>query len=126
MVASHLLALLGVPMRRILRHVTEVRSQRYSLMRNVYRRGDAAPLDDTHAFREQLDAVTLGPGAPSTGRTLGELQLEELGINVTALRRAGIVGRDPGPETVLQPTDTLVLYGTPEAIEQAENVLLGG
>ena len=126
MVASHLLAVLGVPMRRILRHVTDVRSQRYSLMRNVYRRGDAAPLDDSHAFREQLDAVTLGPGAPSTGHTLGELRLEDLGVNVTALRRAGIVGRDPGPETMLQPTDTLVLYGTPEAIQQAESILLGG
>lgn len=126
MVASHLLALLGVPMRRILRHVTDVRSQRYSLMRNVYRRGDAAPLDDTHAFREQLDAITLGPGAAATGRSLGELRLDDIGVNVTALRRAGIVGRDPGPETVLQPTDTLVLYGTPEAIEQAENILLGG
>lgn len=126
MVASHLLAVLGVPMRRILRRVTEVRAQRYSLMRNVYRREDAAPLDESHAFREQLDAITLGPGAPAQGRTLAELELEELGVNVTALRRAGIVGRDPGPETVLQPTDTLVLYGTPEAIQQARSLLLEG
>lgn len=126
MVASHLLAVLGVPTRRILRYVTEVRSKRYSLMRNVYRRGDAAPLDDSHAFREQLDAITLGPGAPASGRSLGDLNLEDLGVSVTALRRAGIVGREPGPETVLQPTDTLVLYGTPEAIQSAENALLGG
>lgn len=126
MVASHLLAVLGVPMRRILRRVTDVRSQRYSLMRNVYRRGGAAPLDESHAFREQLDAVTLGPGAPAQGRSLGDLQLEELGVAITALRRGGIVGRDPGPETVLQPTDTLVLYGTPEAIRKAEDRLLEG
>ncbi len=126
MVASHLLAVLGVPMRRILRRVTEVRSQRYALMRNVYRRGNAAPLDDTHAFREQLDAITLGSGAPAQGQSLADLRLEELGVNVTALRRAGIVGREPGPETVLQPTDTLVLYGTPEAIKKAENRLLEG
>jgi len=126
MVASHLLAVLGVPMRRILRRVTDVRAQRYSLMRNVYRRGDAAPLDESHAFREQLDAITLGPGAPAQGRSLADLRLDELGVDVTALRRAGIVGRDPGPETVLQPTDTLVLYGTPEAIKQAEDRLLEG
>ncbi len=126
MVASHLLAVLGVPMRRILRRVTEVRSQRYALMRNVYRRGNAAPLDDTHAFREQLDAITLGSGAPAQGQSLADLRLEELGVNVTALRRAGIVGREPSPETVLQPTDTLVLYGTPEAIKKAENRLLEG
>ncbi|MGA7966397.1 MAG: TrkA C-terminal domain-containing protein, partial [Gammaproteobacteria bacterium] len=59
-------------------------------------------------------------------RSLGDLRLDELGVDVTALRRAGIVGRDPGPETVLQPTDTLVLYGTPEAIKQAEDRLLEG
>ncbi|MGH8127177.1 MAG: NAD-binding protein, partial [Gammaproteobacteria bacterium] len=126
MVASHLLAVLGIPMRRILRRVTEVRAHRYALMRNVYRSGNAAPLDDSHAFREQLDAITLGPSAPAQGQSLADLHLDELGVSVTALRRAGIVGREPGPETVLQTTDTVVLYGTPEAIKKAEDRLLEG
>lgn len=126
MIASHLLAVLGVPMRRILRRVTDVRSHRYSLMRNVYRRGGAEPLDQSHAFREQLDAITLTAGSRAVGRSLEELELEALGVSVTSLRRAGIVGRDPGPETLLRAGDTLVLYGTPEDIKRAQDRLLGG
>ncbi len=125
MIASHLLATLGVPMRRILRRVADVRTQRYSLMRNVYRRGSAEPLDETHAFREQLDAVTLTHGARAVGLSLEQVGLEEIGVAVTALRRAGIVGRDPGPETLLRAGDTLVLYGTPEDLQNAQHKLLG-
>jgi len=126
MIASHLLATLGVPMRRILRRVTEVRTHRYSLMRNVYRRGGAEPLDQSHAFREQLDAVTVPAGSRAVGQSLEQLTLEDLGVNVTSLRRGGIVGRDPGPETVVRAQDTLVLYGTPEDIKRAQDRLQGG
>jgi len=125
MISAHLLALLGVPMRRILRRVTQVRSDRYALMRNVYRRGGAEPLDENHAFREQLDAITLPKGGHAIGRKLKELGLEELDVRVNALRREGIVGREPDPETRLRAGDTLVVYGTPENIEQAVNRLLG-
>lgn len=126
MIASHLLATLGVPMRRILRRVTEVRSNRYSLMRNVYRRGSAEELDMEHAFRGQLNAVTLAGKAHAIGQSLETLDLGELGVGVTALRRGGIVGREPGPETVLREGDTLVLYGTPEDLKRAEDRLLVG
>ena len=75
MIASHLLAALGVPMRRILRRVTEVRSDRYSLMRNVYRRGSAEELDMEYAFRGQLNAVTLAGQAYAIGQSLETLDL---------------------------------------------------
>ncbi|MDN5865396.1 MAG: NAD-binding protein, partial [Gammaproteobacteria bacterium] len=126
MIASHLLATLGVPMRRILRRVTEVRSQRYSLMRNVYRRGSAEEMDPSYAFRGELHAVTLAGQAHAIDKTLEALELESLGVGVTSLRRDGIVGRDPGPDTALREGDTLVLYGTPEEIKSAEDRLLVG
>ncbi|MGH8313327.1 MAG: cation:proton antiporter, partial [Gammaproteobacteria bacterium] len=63
MVAAHLLQLLGVPMRKILRNIQEVRAHRYSLLRSVFRGQDALPMDASHAFREQLYTVTLEPGA---------------------------------------------------------------
>ncbi|MGH7058017.1 MAG: cation:proton antiporter, partial [Acetobacteraceae bacterium] len=111
MIASHLLAVLGVPMRRILRRVTDVRTHRYSLMRNVYRRAAAEELDTDHAFRGELHAVTLVGQAHGIGETLGSLDLESLGVGVTSLRRGGIAGRDPEPDTELRAGDTLVLYG---------------
>ena len=47
-------------------------------------------------------------------------------MSFTAVRREGIVGRDPGPETVLRDGDVVVIYGTPEALEHGEAVLLAG
>ena len=41
-------------------------------------------------------------------------------------RFIGIVGRDPAADTVLKEGDVIVLYGTPEALEHAEAVLLMG
>jgi CPA2 family monovalent cation:H+ antiporter-2 len=40
MLASHALALLGVPMPRILKRIREVRAERYHLLRGLYRGGD--------------------------------------------------------------------------------------
>ena len=45
---------------------------------------------------------------------------------VTALRREGIVGREPDAGTRLREGDVLVLWGTPEDLEHGENRLLMG
>jgi monovalent cation:H+ antiporter-2, CPA2 family len=45
---------------------------------------------------------------------------------VSAVRRDGIVGREPGPDTIFKEGDVVVMYGTPEAVEHAETVLLMG
>ncbi|MGA9852498.1 MAG: monovalent cation:proton antiporter-2 (CPA2) family protein [Gammaproteobacteria bacterium] len=126
MVASHLLHLLGMPMSKILRTIQEVRSHRYSLLRSVFRGQDALPMDASHAFREQLYTVTLASGAHAVNRSIGELNLKNKGVVVTALRREGVVGRQPPKETVLKEGDVLVLWGTPEDLEISEEKLLRG
>lgn len=126
MVATHLLQLLGVPMKKILRMIRDVRADRYSLMRSVFRGQDALPLDDSHAFREQLDSVTLEPGAYAVNKSLEELNLRSSKVVVTALRREGVVGRQPAADTVLKAGDILVLWGTPEDLEAGEELLLRG
>lgn len=126
MVASHLLTLLHVPASRIFRKVQRVRADRYSLLRNVFRGQGALPMGTAHAFREQLDTVTLGEDTHAVGQRLADLKLDTLGVMVTALRRSGIVGRQPDPATVLKPDDILVLYGTPEDIDTGKTRLLTG
>jgi len=126
MLASHLLHVLGVPMSRILRKIQEVRTHRYSLLRSVFRGQDAVPIDNTHAFREQLHTVTLSQDAKAVSRTLADMDLKSLGVVVTALRREGVVGRQPPGITVLKEGDVVVLWGTPEKLEDAEERLLRG
>jgi CPA2 family monovalent cation:H+ antiporter-2 len=124
---SHVLLFLKVPARDVLEITEDIRHDRYAILRSVFRRRNARSLeDDDHALRQQLRTVVLPPGATAVGRTIGELGLDKGKVVVTALRREGIVGRDPEPGTRLREGDVLVLWGAPEDLEQGENRLLMG
>ena len=122
MLASHTLVLMGVPMRRVVRRVEEMRDARYSLLRGYFRGADDVGDDDGHE-QVRLQSVPVDDSAEAVGRTLEELGLAELGVEVTAIRRHGIRGVEPGPETKLRAADILVLRGLPEALALAEERL---
>jgi CPA2 family monovalent cation:H+ antiporter-2 len=127
MLVSHVLMLLHVPVSRVVRTMGDIRSHRYAVLRNIIRRGDARPLDESHEFREEIKSVVLPPGAWAVGRTLRDVRSHgSIGVTFTGIRRHGILGRDPGAETVLRDGDVVVLYGQPEELERAEAVLLAG
>ncbi|MHB1543180.1 MAG: cation:proton antiporter domain-containing protein [Gammaproteobacteria bacterium] len=126
MLAATLLHVLGVPLSRIFHQIQRVRAARYSLLRSVFRSGEAPVRSTVHAFREELRNIILSPDAAAIGQTLEEMALSELGCVITALRREGIVGKQPAPGTELRPGDTLVLYGTPEDLDRAETRLIEG
>jgi CPA2 family monovalent cation:H+ antiporter-2 len=122
---SHALLVLDVPLARVIRTVGEIRAQRYKALRSVFRR-EHAGLPDDAGFREELHTVVLPPGAWSIGRSIGEVHDRGAEVSFTAVRRDGIVGREPDPEMTLREGDVVVLFGTPEAQEHAESVLLTG
>src|SRR5271168_4444997 len=126
MLLSHLLLLMKVPVGRVIRSVNDIRSHRYSMMRQYFRDSGAEHLDDSHAFREQLHSVILPPNAWAVGRSITELKERGSSAAVNAVRRDGIVGREPGPDTIFKEGDVVVVYGTPEAVEHAETLLLMG
>jgi monovalent cation:H+ antiporter-2, CPA2 family len=126
MLLSHLLLLMKLPVGRVIRTINDIRSHRYGMLRQYFRAAGAEHLDETHAFREELHSVVLPPNAWSVGRTITELSERGSKAVVSAVRRDGIVGRDPGPDTIFKEGDVVVVYGTPEAVEHAETVLLMG
>jgi CPA2 family monovalent cation:H+ antiporter-2 len=126
MLVSHVLLLLDIPVSRVVKTVGDIRSHRYSMLRGLFRRGDSRLLDESHAFREELHTLVLSPGAWAVGRTIAEVKARGAEASVSAIRRDGIVGREPALDTVLREGDVLVLYGTPEALEHAETVFLMG
>jgi CPA2 family monovalent cation:H+ antiporter-2 len=125
MMGSHLLLLMGVPVSRIVRHVRDVRTDRYRMLRGFFHGAD---IDEgkENAYQERLHSVTLPDGASAVGKLISELHLEEAGVSVSAVRRGGIRGPEPARETKLSAGDVLVLYGAPETLEQAEKILLEG
>ena len=123
---SNTLHMLQVPPSRVIRAVGEIRRQRYKTLRSVFRRDGAGPIDETGTFREELHTVVLPPGAWSIGRTIREVRERGAEVSFAAVRREGIVGRDPDLEMTLREGDVVVLFGTAEAQEHAEAVLLAG
>jgi len=126
MLVSHVLMLLHVPVTRVVRTVNDIRSNRYAVLRNIVRRGDARPLDETHEHREEIKSVVVPPGAWAVGRTLRDVRSRGVEVVFTGIRRLGILGREPASDTVLRDGDIVVIYGQPEELERAESVLLAG
>ncbi|MEP6545939.1 MAG: cation:proton antiporter [Gammaproteobacteria bacterium] len=126
MLLSHLLLLLKLPVPRVIRTINDIRSSRYGMLRQYFRAADAEHLDESHAFREELHSVILPPQAWAVGRSIAELAARGSRASVSAVRREGIVGREPSPDTVLKEGDVVVVCGTPEAVEHAETLLLMG
>jgi CPA2 family monovalent cation:H+ antiporter-2 len=123
MLASHALALVGVPMRRVIRVVQDQRDARYGLLRGYFHGAD----DDTVDERQQarLLSVSLPPAAASLGETLESLALHALGVSVVSVRRASGAVTRPDDQLTLAAGDTLVLSGLPEPLALAEGKLLG-
>ncbi|MDH5338179.1 MAG: monovalent cation:proton antiporter-2 (CPA2) family protein [Rubrivivax sp.] len=124
MLASHTLALVGVPMRRVLRVMQEAREARYGLLRGYFHGRDDDTVEERHQAR--LNSITLPPAAACLGETLGEQALEAMGIGVASVRRATGAVVKPDNNMVLSAGDTLVLSGLPEPLSLAEAKLLKG
>ncbi|MES2414451.1 MAG: cation:proton antiporter [Pseudomonadota bacterium] len=122
MLASHALALVGVPMRRVIRVVQEQRDARYNLLRGYFRGAD----DDTvnELDEERLSTVTLPLGTKAIGQPLNAFALHAAGVRVVSLRRANGKPAELLEDTLLEGGDTLVLSGKPGALAMAEENLL--
>jgi CPA2 family monovalent cation:H+ antiporter-2 len=71
----------------------------------------------------RLHSVTLRDDAGAVGRCIADLELDEVGAEVTAVRR-GNERIEPTPEMALRAGDVVVLRGTGNAVTRAEGRLL--
>ncbi|MEN9545033.1 MAG: hypothetical protein RLZZ598_1866 [Pseudomonadota bacterium] len=122
MMASHVLALVGVPMRRVIRVVQDQRDARYGLLRGYFHGAD----DDTVEELEQarLRSITLPERSPLIGQPLDQIPLAALGVSVASVRRAQGAVLRPHLGLALAGGDTIVVSGRPEALALAEQLLL--
>ena len=124
MLASHALALVGVPMRRVIHVVQAQRDERYKLLRGYFHGAD----DDTvnEIDQERLSSITLPPALKPGAVLLRDMALGNVAVLVMSLRRSNGAQIPPQEDTPLENGDTLVLSGTPEALALAEEILLNG
>lgn len=124
MLASHALALVGVPMRRVIRVVQDQRDARYNLLRGYFHGADDDSVEE--AEHERMHTVTLPPGGRTAGKTLGHMALEAMGVRVVSLRGADGKNKAFDDDTLLHGGDTLVLSAKAPALSLAEDKLLSG
>jgi len=122
MLASHALVVMGVPLRRVVHRVQAARDERYASLRGFFH-GSGDVSDDLEHSWVRLHSVTLKDDAGAVGRCIAELQLDEVGAEVTAVRR-GQERIEPGLDTELRAGDVVVLRGTGSAVARAEGRLL--
>ncbi len=123
MLASQTMLELGVPLATVLRGIRAVRAQRYQLMRGFFL-GSGESSEAGDGIR--LQSILLPEGARGCGRTLAEIGLHELEVEVRAVRRPGAPELQPEPGLRLAQNDVVVLQGVPAQLARAEMVLLGG
>lgn len=124
MLASHALALVGVPMHKVVRMARDARDARYGLLRGFFHGADDDTVEERHQAR--LATLTLPPAAACLGETLGDQALHAIGVAVASVRTAAGAVSGPDDDRVLAAGDTLVLSGLPEPLALAEAKLLKG
>jgi monovalent cation:H+ antiporter-2, CPA2 family len=131
MLASHALALVGVPMRRVIRVVQEQRDARYNLLRGYFHGNDDDTADEIGSAR--LGSVTLTERDDAVNKQFIQIVNALKDVQVISLKRKN--GQQislseahafADAASVLGVGDTLVLSGKPEALDLAEKQLVNG
>jgi CPA2 family monovalent cation:H+ antiporter-2 len=77
MLATHALALSGIPMHKVIKRLREMREQHYALLRGFFHGATDAGAHLADADQPRLHAVTLVPGAWAIGLPAGRSTLEK-------------------------------------------------
>ena len=126
MLASHTLVWIGVPLNRVVRRVRAVRDEQYGLLRGLFH-GAGDDAETMESTQPRLHGITLAGKANAIGKSLAEVGLDAIGVQVRAVRRPGAARRlAPADVGALRQGDVVVLLGVPELLVAAEERLLHG
>lgn len=126
MLISHVLHMSGVPMRRILRRVSQERENRYEFLHGFFTDGSVEQNSEPLERLEYLHAIALPESAYAIDKQIAQLNLNKQRVVITALRRDGQEIESPDNDVILQANDILLLKGKPRRVERAEQFLLEG
>ncbi len=126
MLATHTMLLLGLPLAHVLRRMRDMRAAQYQLVRGFFHGATDIEADLEESAQPRLQSIMLNQDAAAVGKTLQELAMDDLYVEVTAVRRRNVRNMNPSAETKLEVSDVLILLGAPENLAKAEMRLLQG
>ncbi len=126
MLASQVLLMSGVPLNRVIRRIQESRARRYSVFSGFFREPADEVGETTESLQPRFHSVLLNERDAAVGKTLDEVNLAELEVEVNSGRRHNGRGSQPAGDMVLRAGDVLVLLGQPMPLMAAEKRLREG
>ncbi len=126
MLASQAMLLSGVPLNRVIRRIKENRARRYSMFSGFLHAPADAWVETTENLQPRFHSVLLGERDAAVGKTLDEVNLAGMGVEVNSMRRHNVHGSQPAGDMVLRAGDVLVLLGQQNPLLEAEKRLREG
>lgn len=123
---SHqLLNLIEIPQSKIAELIQDIRHKDYDLLQKVF---SGSQRERSHAgvAPEELKPFFIPDGAFAINKNLKELRLKKFGVEIFAIRRGESKVLKPRTNVKIQPEDILILYGSSDNLEVAENILING
>ncbi len=124
MLSQHMLEFLGVDHEEIHTVIEAARKDHYHQLRGYFHGEDSETLEESE--RPRLHTVVLDPENHAVGKRIAELNLDKAAAKVAAVCRDGVRGESPETDMLLQAGDGIVLEGSAEAVEYAEELLQSG
>lgn len=126
MLASQALLMSGVPLNRVVRRLQENRARRYSMFGSYFRATAGVIGEVTENLQPRFHSVLVGERDVAAGKTLDQINLAALGVEVHAVRRHNMRGNQPVGEMTVRVGDVLVLLGQPMSLTAAKKYLRDG
>jgi monovalent cation:H+ antiporter-2, CPA2 family len=125
MLASHALALLGVPLNRVVKRIRVFREERYKMFKGYFR--GVSDMDATNEQRARLHSVEINKDSYAKNLRLDHIDLAKFNVEVQLIRRPNML-EDIAPrgDIMLADGDVLVLFGSPQSLIAAEIYLIAG
>jgi monovalent cation:H+ antiporter-2, CPA2 family len=125
MLASHALALLGVPLNRVVKRIRVFREERYKMFKGYFR--GVSDMDATNEQRARLHSVEINKDSYAKNLRLDHIDLAKFNVEVQLIRRPNMLEDiTPRGDIMLSDGDVLVLFGSPQSLIAAEIYLIAG
>ena len=115
--SNHLLHLIELPPEKITNVIQEVRNSDYGLLQKVF----TGAVSD-----EQLAPIFIPEGSYAVDKSLIDLNLKELGVEIIAIRRGDEKYISPTDDAVILANDIVKIFGPTKQLEVTEHRLLKG
>ncbi len=127
MLASHLLLTLGVPTKKIIDRIRSIHSDRYEILRGMYRgEDDTATFEDETESRRSLHSIFVPEGANAINQPIAVLAAYDADFYIKTITRENERISDPEADFKIRMGDVLVIFATPEEASAIEEKILNG